>query len=242
MRRRVALALSPHLDDAAFSAGGALARLARGGWAVWVATLFTASVRNPTGFALACQLDKGLPPAADYIALRRAEERAACAALRARPVFLGLEEAPHRGYADAPALFGRPRPGDDAARRARPLLARLIRRVRPSLILAPQGVGGHVDHVALRRALRSLRPRVEIWHWEDFPYTLRRRTHPARPDASRMRALRPLALRGDLRAKTAACAAYRTQLGFQFGGAEAMARAMRAARVERFRRQRIGRA
>lgn len=242
-RRRVALALSPHLDDAAFSAGATLARLARSGWEVWVATLFTASVPHPAGFALACQLDKGLSADADYMAIRRAEERAACAALRARPpVLLGLEEAPHRGYASARVLFGKPRAGDDAARQARPLLARLVRRVRPRLILAPQAIGGHVDHVALLRALWSLRPRAEIWHWEDFPYTLRRRSHPARPFAARMRALPPLAVRGDLRAKNATCAAYATQLGFQFGGAAAKTRATRATRVERFRRQRIGRA
>ena len=55
-----ALALSPHLDDAAFSAGGTLVRLAAGGWQVVMATVFTASVADPQGFALACQLDKGL--------------------------------------------------------------------------------------------------------------------------------------------------------------------------------------
>lgn len=237
MRRRRALALSPHLDDAAFSAGGTLARLAREGWEVWVATLFTASVPNPQGFALACQLDKGLPPEADYMAIRQVEERRACAALRARPLFLGLPEAPHRGYGSAPALFGPTRPGDDAARRARPALARAIRRVRPALLLAPQGIGGHVDHVALLRALRSLRaPRgAALWHWEDFPYTLRRNTHPARPFAARMRRLRHVAVRGDRAAKLRACAAYATQLGFQFGGEAGMRRAMARHAREHFR-------
>ena len=69
-----ALALSPHLDDAAFSCGGTLARLARGGARVVVATPFTATVPDPTGFALACQLDKGLGAHVDYMALRRAED------------------------------------------------------------------------------------------------------------------------------------------------------------------------
>ena len=74
-----ALALSPHLDDAAFSCGGLLASLAREGWHVVMATLFTASVADPTGFALACQLDKGLPAEVDYMALRRAEDVRAAA-------------------------------------------------------------------------------------------------------------------------------------------------------------------
>ena len=66
-----ALALSPHLDDAAFSCGGLLASLAQAGWRVVMATLFTGSVAEPKGFALACQLDKGLGPEIDYMALRR---------------------------------------------------------------------------------------------------------------------------------------------------------------------------
>ena len=45
------LALSPHLDDAVFSAGGALAVRVDAGWRVVVATLFTGNVERPTGFA-----------------------------------------------------------------------------------------------------------------------------------------------------------------------------------------------
>ncbi len=75
-----ALALSPHLDDAVFSAGGLLASLAAQGWRVVMATTFTQSVPDPKGFALACQLDKGLGPEVDYMALRRDEDRAAAAA------------------------------------------------------------------------------------------------------------------------------------------------------------------
>ena len=109
---RTALAISPHLDDAAFSAGGTLARLARRGWRVVIATVFTRSVPNPQGFALACQLDKGLPPDADYMAIRRAEDEAACAALGAEARHLPLAEAPHRGYGSASALFAGVRPDD----------------------------------------------------------------------------------------------------------------------------------
>ena len=95
---RTVLAVSPHLDDAAFSAGGTLARLAARGWQVVMATVFTASVPNPRGFALACQTDKGLAPEIDYMALRRNEDRAAAGALGIEePVHLPFREAPHRG-------------------------------------------------------------------------------------------------------------------------------------------------
>ncbi|MFD0936889.1 PIG-L deacetylase family protein, partial [Methylobacterium trifolii] len=109
----VALALSPHLDDAVFSCGGTLATLADAGWRVVMATLFTASVPEPRGFALACQLDKGLGPEVDYMALRRAEDLEAAGILGVATEHLPFREAPHRGYASAQALFSETR-ADDA--------------------------------------------------------------------------------------------------------------------------------
>ena len=109
-----ALAISPHLDDAVFSCGGTLATLASSGWRVVVATLFTQSVMNPAGFALACQLDKGLDASVDYMALRRAEDADACARLGVEPHWMALPEAPHRGYESAGALFGPVLPTDAA--------------------------------------------------------------------------------------------------------------------------------
>ncbi|HZH47524.1 MAG TPA: PIG-L family deacetylase, partial [Roseococcus sp.] len=153
-----AVAISPHLDDAAFSCGGVLARLARLGWEVVVCTTFTASVAAPRGFALACQTDKGLGPEVDYMALRRAEDAAACAALGATPLWLPFAEAPHRGYNSAAALFGPPAPGDAIMG---PLLASLSHHLRAGpldLVLAPQAIGGHVDHVLLVEALRLALP------------------------------------------------------------------------------------
>ncbi len=120
-----------------------------------MATLFTATVPDPAGFALACQLDKGLGPEVDYMALRRAEDRDAAAALgTVEARHLPLREAPHRGYASAPDLFAGRGPTTtcvgargDRRRPARPRDA--------DLVLAPQAVGGHVDHVQLVTVLRQ---------------------------------------------------------------------------------------
>jgi LmbE family N-acetylglucosaminyl deacetylase len=222
-----ALALSPHLDDAVFSAGGVLARLAQSGWDVTVATIFTATVPAPTGFALACQTDKGLPPDADYMAIRRAEDLSACAALGAGAVHLPLREAPHRGYGSAAALFEPPRADDAAEQEAREAVAPLLRDLRPDLLLAPQGIGGHVDHVITVRALRRLASPAPILWWRDFPYTNRADT-PRRPFEDTLALLPETELPTDPAAKHAACAAYATQLGFQFGGMDGLARALAA--------------
>ncbi|WP_131194895.1 PIG-L deacetylase family protein [Lichenihabitans psoromatis] len=220
---RTALALSPHLDDAAFSCGGTLATLVRDGWSVRVATLFTRSVPNPHGFALACQLDKGLGPDVDYMALRRAEDLAAMRALGvAEPIHVELPEAPHRGYTSANALFQPPLATDTIGIDLRAAIERLMVDHAPDLIFAPQAIGGHVDHVQLVKALDGLEKPV-LW-WRDFPYVART-ANPAEPFAHRMHVMpeHSLRLNADAAAaKEASCLAYATQLCFQFGGPDGL--------------------
>ncbi|GJD47603.1 2'-N-acetylparomamine deacetylase [Methylobacterium crusticola] len=238
-----ALALSPHLDDAAFSCGGTLAQLAASGWRVVMATLLTATVPDPTGFALACQRDKGLGPEVDYMALRRDEDRAAAAHLGVAPVHVALPEAPHRGYASAPELFGATRPDDGIADDLAALLRRLLADAAPRLVLAPQAVGGHVDHVQVVRALRAVPPACPVLWWRDYPYTVRH-PDPQEPFGAAFAALPEVTVRlspGEAAAKEAACAAYASQIGFQFGGAAGLAARLAAEEGrERFRLEGAG--
>ena len=220
----VALALSPHLDDAVFSAGGTLARLAREGWRVIVATVFTQSVPDPSGFALACQVDKGLDPAIDYMALRRQEDARACARLGVEPLWLPFREAPHRGYATAAALFAGLRADDDSVALLTPALGHLVASSQPSLLLAPQAIGGHVDHLALVQAVFGLARTTPTLWWRDYPYTIRE-GYGAEPFAEAFAALDTLRVPLDDGLREARCdaaLAYASQLGFQFGGAKAL--------------------
>jgi LmbE family N-acetylglucosaminyl deacetylase len=212
------LAVSPHLDDAVFSAGASLARLADAGHEVTVLTCFTASVPEPTGFALACQTDKGLAPDLDYMALRREEDRAATGVLGAAPVHLPLPEAPHRGYGSAPALFAGVRPDDVVWQ---DVLAAL-RPYRADLWLGPQGLGGHVDHLQVVRAVAAL-GRPTLW-WRDAPYAVNAPGSAPSPDLPP--GLVGLVLPEDRQRRGDACACYATQLGFQFGGAAGMRAAL----------------
>ena len=207
-------AVSPHLDDAAFSVGGTLAALADAGHDVTVVTCFTRSVADPQGFALACQLDKGLPADVDYMALRRDEDAAAMALLGATPLYLDLREAPHRGYRSAAELFGGVHEDDDAWEDVRTALADLP----GDLWLAPQALGSHVDHLQVLRAVAGT-DRPVLW-WRDSPYVLRAPDAVPGPDLPG--GLAPVELPQDLGRRADACACYDTQLGFQFGGADAM--------------------
>ena len=234
----IAVALSPHLDDAAFSCGGTLATLAQTGWRVVVATVFTASVPDPQGFALACQVDKGLGPEIDYMALRRAEDFGAANALGVEARHLPFREAPHRGYASAAALFAGVRDEDGIAGDLRPILAALLQAFAPDLVLAPQAIGNHADHVALVRALHALGPAAPVLWWRDFPYVARTKT-PAEPFGAAMAPLPEYEVRlgpEAVKAKRLACQAYASQIGFQFGGAAGLdARLAEAGASETFR-------
>ncbi|GJG87769.1 GlcNAc-PI de-N-acetylase [Gemmatimonadetes bacterium T265] len=244
-----ALFVSPHLDDVAFSCGAAFAALAARGWDAHLVTLFTRSVPDPRGFALACQTDKGLGPGVDYMALRRAEDAAAARALGAASVrWLAHAEAPHRGYESAPALFAGVHDADrDAWRPVAADLAALVDEVftdevsadgaAPALVFAPQAIGGHADHRHTVRAVTAVararaaagRPLAVAWY-RDTPYIIR---HPGAlppdpidaPDTPLADVALP-AHPAALAAKLDACAAYASQLGFQFGGEQAMRAAL----------------
>ena len=234
---RTILALSPHLDDAAFSCGGTLAQLARRGARVVIATLFTASMPDPRGFALACQTDKGIPPGVDYMALRRAEDAVAASSLGAEPIWLPFPEAPHRGYGSAAELFGPVRDDDRIAPELGRAVAELVRRVSADLVLAPQAVGGHVDHVLLVRALHAVKPAQPLAWWRDFPYGAKGDApEPFRDVMAGLPARTVLFDDTSRAAKRLACHAYESQLGFQFGGPAGLdAKLAEAAETETFR-------
>ena len=229
------LALSPHLDDAVFSAGGALAMRVEAGWRVAVAPLFAGNVAAPRGFALACQLDKGLGAEVDYMALRRAEDGLACALLGVASVHLPLLEAPHRGYDSAAELFKAPHTDDPVRQPLTEALTALIREHAPDELWAPRALGGHVDHVLVHLAVRSLGPVARRLWWTDWPYC--DRAAPADPQADTVAGLDwvdvALSLQAQAR-KADACAAYVSQLGFLFGGEAARRRRRAAVSGERF--------
>ena len=221
-----ALFLSPHLDDAAFSCGGLIAQLGDAGWRTVMATAFTATVLPATGFALACQTDKGLGPEVDYMALRRAEDWVAADILGVSDLrWLGLPEAPHRGYNTASALFGAVSDDDDVWRPLAGQISALANELRPDLILAPQGLGNHVDHRQMIRAVMNVAPQ-HLAFYRDTPYAIRNpdaAPHVGRPDLREC----ALGIADGLERRIAASCGYASQVGFQFGGPAPLAAALR---------------
>lgn len=225
-----AVFVSPHLDDVAFSCAEPVLALRECGWEVTLATVFTATVDEPRGFALACQTDKGLAEEVDYMALRRAEDRAFADRLGVACRQLDLPEAPHRGYEDVDALFGDVRDDDPAHREAAEALRGLFAAVPADVCFSPIGIGGHVDHAIVARSLEAIaacRDLVSL-RYVDQPYALRY------PDAA-VEAIGSLGT-GTLsqfssvtrrrREAIDAIAEYTTQIDFQFGDPASMRRVL----------------
>lgn len=175
------LVLSPHLDDAVYSVGGLLHDQSRAGREILVVTVCAGDPpEGLSSFALEVLRHMSLDPA-EAMATRRAEDRAALGALHDS---IALEhwpfpEATFRKsttggdlYRSRRVLFAEPNPLDTEL--PRELENRLRELGSFERVLAPLGVGGHVDHRLVRRAaLAQFGRRTRLW--EDFPYVVMKR-------------------------------------------------------------------
>ena len=227
------LIISPHLDDAAFSCAEPMHQFRCAGWQVDVATLFTATVEHPTGFALACQTDKGIASDVDYMSLRRKEDQKFMQQLDLDFHHMDLAEAPHRGYGSAAELFSTVHEDDSAFEQCERVLGQLLKELRPDVCIGPLGVGGHVDHrvviTSLERALLNSDTQTCLFY-ADQPYALK---HPKEIDelSSALEKGTRLHFRSDYTTRHEAInatAAYTTQLDFQFGGEQQMRKTQEA--------------
>jgi LmbE family N-acetylglucosaminyl deacetylase len=134
--------LSPHLDDGVLSCASLLGRAAR----PVIATFFSEGD--------------------ELYAARRAEDREACRRLGAECRQLGLRDDRFRNFME---IVSAPTPVTKRSQRA---LAALLAELRPELVLAPLGVGHHVDHREVREAATALVEPGRLLYYEDRPYAL----------------------------------------------------------------------
>ena len=216
----VILVFSPHLDDAAFSVGPIVAELSDRS-EVFVATAFTKSEPELSEFALACQLDKGLPADVDYMAIRRREDLEWSRRIGAQSVHGVLAEAPHRGYQSARELFGSVLPTDKLEDALKVWFEVLISTLKPTAILCPIGVGNHIDHLWVREVARTtLSHRFPLFFFRDLPYASKLNPFHVEDylgSSSIWHELKvPVSQTAVSKAQFAA-EAYQTQIAFQFG-------------------------
>ena len=228
------LYLSPHLDDAVLSCGGAIHQHAASATQVEVLTLFAGEFtgREISSFALLQHEYWGNPPRP--MLLRRAEDSAALAQLGAEAQHLDYLDAVYRAgpdgawlYPQEEALWEGVHPADPIAQHGAQALAEKLAALLPpkdqAIIHAPLAVGCHVDHQIAHVAARHLLSQgYRVIFYEDYPYAERPGATEAAGGAEAWRAeVIPLSP-ADLAAKVSAVGYYHTQMAVLFGGAEAM--------------------
>ena len=153
--------LSPHRDDAAFSLFCALTKWQRRPVEIRVINFFTESAYAPHAEQAAGMVS----------AIRKREDRAVLQRIgrRIRVMDLGLLDAPLRLGISALAVCN----AETACLLREELVFELARRIRclqPSLILAPLGLGGHIDHLTVHRAALRAGCKSRLGFYEDLPY------------------------------------------------------------------------
>lgn len=172
-----ALFVSPHLDDAVLSCGSGIARLSDAGKRVLVATVFTGDMgpeEDISPLAQRCHEVWGAGP--HPFTLRRDEDCRALSVLGTEHVYLGMHDAVYRTRADGTPLYTASQRGAIPAEDERgylPLLtdriAQLLAAYPSAVVFAPGGMGGHVDHVLVRRALEQCAPE-RLVYYDEYPY------------------------------------------------------------------------
>jgi LmbE family N-acetylglucosaminyl deacetylase len=181
-----AIVVSPHLDDAALSCGGGIARLVHAGTQVTVVTVFTAD--QPLGeplSTLARRAHASWGIGDQPFAVRREEDRAGLSLLGAQLEHLGLLDVIYRRAASGKALYADPL-STPAPEDIEHFLPRVVAALEDSAaahpqarVFCPAGVGGHVDHELTRRAVERVVESEAIVYYDEYPYS-------ARPAASKV--------------------------------------------------------
>lgn len=231
------LVLSPHLDDAVLSCGGLMSYAARR-TEVRVVTFFTEAGTPPYTLSGRRYLRQvGQPDAERLYRDRRAEDGEVLERLGAHWLHLGLSDGlfrrrpsasgarvgwAHRVLPELAYVYptyrlhvssGRiSRHDTDTLNRVRAALEQLAFPPH-TVLLAPAGVGGHVDHVLVRTAAElSGRPVV---YYGDFPYNQR---HGFDPGFVGRNGLGAVAWSRELAAKSPLVRGYRSQADALFPG------------------------
>ena len=216
--------ISPHLDDAVLSAGGLIHDQTHAGMDVeiWSFMCGFPSTEELSPFAQALHYQWGIPAAAEVIAARRAEDIKAAGIVGAKTVHFDYLDCIYRRGKNGDWLYSDvfvPPHEDEEDLPAR-IAESISARLQPTDQLVCQfGLGSHLDHVLVRRAVELLqRP---ILYDVDIPYLFNSPTELA-PKTAGMKAKTHRITEAGLRSWQDAIAAYESQLSSLFASPKAM--------------------
>ena len=211
--------LSPHLDDAVFSAGGLIYEQTQAGTPVEIWTIMCGDphLTEYSQFAQRLHQVWGFSSAEETVRLRRAEDSLASSIVGAKAAYFDFLDCIYRrdkngDWLYPSEIFGaiHEADADYPAQIASAISARLL----PDDILVCQlGLGSHVDHILVRRAVELLqRP---LLYYTDIPYLFKTPEELA-PNTAGMKANAYTVSEAGLRSWQEAIAAYESQISSLF--------------------------
>ena len=220
--------LSPHLDDAVLSAGGLIREQTDAGIVVEIWT-FMAGIpedKELPEFAQVMHRIWGLGDGIEAVTTRRLEDRRAAAEVGATAVHYDFLDCIYRRGKLGQALYPDvtvPVHPDDADLPAQ-IAQTMVAWLRPDdTIVCQLGIGGHVDHIIVRKAAEMLhRP---LTYDADIPYLL---NHPddLQPNTLGLHASLQHVSEAGLKCWIAAIECYASQVDSVFGSQEVMRQRM----------------
>ena len=210
--------ISPHLDDAVLSAGGLIHDQIQAGMQVEIWTILCGF--PPQGelspFAQVLHYQWGIPSVDELIRSRRAEDERACEIVGAKPIYFDYLDCIYRRGKNNDWLYSYifvPPHEDEADLPAR-IAESISARLEPTDQLVCQlGLGSHVDHILVRRAVELLqRP---LLYYTDIPYLFKTPEELA-PNTAGMKANAYTVSEAGLRSWQEAIAAYESQISSLF--------------------------
>lgn len=211
--------ISPHFDDAVLSCGGLICEQTRQGTPVEIWTVCAGDPPPGPLSKMAQKIHKewGTGNAEETVRLRRGEDREAASRVGAGVFHADIPDCIYRRAPSGVLLYTtsvftpwNPLERDLPAR----IAATLRKGLAPDdIVVCPLAIGGHVDHVIVRRAIESLeRP---LRYYADIPYLLDRPKSLAPITAGLAGEIHRVSGDG-LRAWMAAVAAHHSQISMLF--------------------------
>lgn len=220
--------LSPHLDDAVLSCGGAIARHTSQGARVLVVTLCTATppAAGPfSDFAAAMHGRWNLSPE-QVVSARLHEDLLALERIGSDSYWANMPDAIYRmpdSYTSNATLLGLPVASDPQRQRLMSLFDELHARLPRATFYVPLAIGGHVDHRLVYEATLAGGWGHSSAYYEDIPYVLARQALERRmQELQREFVPSIIDIDDHLNRKLGAIACYGSQLHELFEGEEQM--------------------
>lgn len=217
--------LSPHYDDAVYSCGGTIHRLAQAGQAVIINTVMGGDLpKRLPDTPIVQELHARWQAGENPVDTRQKEDAAAAVRLFARRWLNDVPDCIYRTDANGQALYPTVQTIFGAIHPSDPVL-KIIEVVKDPLwntvktVYAPLAAGNHVDHQLMRQWALVIKrdvPHINLLFYEDFPYIRDKATVQEAvtffKDKIFLKPQRVLLSEADITAKIEAMALYHSQI------------------------------